>query len=289
VLGEILNSYIRHLTVRSKKSSVRSASSHAYSLLSFFGSDFHPDGLDQQRLDRYAQRRLDQGLSPATVNGHFRTLRAALRLAGLGTRVKLLRVTKQLPTKLSDQELNGLLVAAGADTPAELAILLAAYAGLRHQEIMHLQRRDVDFLTKEVLVTAKEWNGGEWSPKNHEERAIPFSPAGRLSHALAARCWDLASDGWLFPGCPRTKPRKSVDEEIREAFKHARLYDPAKKPGLHMLRRTFASNLLARGVDVNTVREMGGWADLDVVMRYLSSSSELKRAAVDRLEEAPTK
>jgi hypothetical protein len=40
---------------------------------------------------------------------------------------------------------------------------------------------------------------------------------------------------------------------------------------------------VASGTDIQTVRELGGWASLAVVERYVRSSDHLKRAAVERL------
>ena len=72
---------------------------------------------------------------------------------------------------------------------------------------------------------------------------------------------------------------------VRRVFEAAGLYDPSAKPGLHMLRRSFASHALAAGADVETVRVLGGWASLAVVQRYVASSTDMKRAAVERLAE----
>ncbi len=60
-------------------------------------------------------------------------------------------------------------------------------------------------------------------------------------------------------------------------------FDHRERKGLspNVLRRTFASELLGRGADIETVRELGGWADLVTVQRYLASTSERKRSAVE--------
>jgi site-specific recombinase XerD len=70
---------------------------------------------------------------------------------------------------------------------------------------------------------------------------------------------------------------------VRKVFEEAGLYDRSRKTGLHMLRRTWASSLLAAGVDLETVRELAGWSDLEVAQRYLASTNDLKRHAIARL------
>ena len=54
--------------------------------------------------------------------------------------------------------------------------------------------------------------------------------------------------------------------------------------GFISLLRTFATELLGRGVDVETVRQLGGWSDLSVVMRYVTSSDARKRRAIEALD-----
>ncbi len=80
-------------------------------------------------------------------------------------------------------------------------------------------------------------------------------------------------------------PASALCAAVRKVFQGADLYEPSAKPGLHMLRRSFASHALAAGADVETVRVLGGWASLAVVQRYVASSTDLKRAAVERLSE----
>lgn len=48
----------------------------------------------------------------------------------------------RIPSILEDEQLEALL--ANAPMPFDLMLLLAARAGLRHQEILHLQVRDID-------------------------------------------------------------------------------------------------------------------------------------------------
>ena len=61
-----------------------------------------------------------------------------------------------------------------------------------------------------------------------------------------------------------------------------------KKAGIsgvtwHILRHTFASRLLALGVDIVTVQQLLGHSTLMVTMRYLHTNLDSKRAAVEKL------
>jgi integrase len=51
----------------------------------------------------------------------------------------------------------------------------------------------------------------------------------------------------------------------------------------HGLRHTGASRMLAARVDIETVRRIGGWANYDVLRRYLHPDDEATTAAVETI------
>lgn len=281
-LKEVLLRYVSLLRTRGKASSARQALIHVGLILRHLDPALDARAFNAGDVERFIQARQEEGVRSTTINGNLRVLRAALRhaveleLLSSPPKVRLLRELRRLPTRLCADEVDTLVAA--AKPPADLAILLAAHAGLRHREITHLAVDDVDLEAGVVRVTGKKI----WGPKTHAEREVPLTR--RLAEALAKQVEGRDPTEWLFPGRSSDLPLKDIGERVREAFQETGLYEKADKPGLHMLRRTWASRLLEKGVDIETVRELGGWSDLKVVQRYLASTNDLKRAAVATLE-----
>lgn len=55
----------------------------------------------------------------------------------------------------------------------------------------------------------------------------------------------------------------------------------------HCLRHTGASRMIERGVDLETVRRIGGWADLKVLQKYLHPTDQTARSAVEAIGRRP--
>jgi integrase len=178
---EVLALYEQTLRVRAKWNTIGQLEVHARHLLHHFGEGFLATAIAPQDIEKFASARKAEGRSHSTVNGSLRILRAALRnaveqreLAEMPCRIKLLRETKKLPMILNAEEVEQLLAVAPA--PIDLAILIAAKAGLRHQEIRFLQVRDADLARSILLVRAK--HGSIWSEEPKRFTKAIFSDSG---------------------------------------------------------------------------------------------------------------
>lgn len=293
-LDPVLERYVAHQHTHGKPSSVKAARHHWSRLIGHFGRATDAQGcMRSEAVAGFIARRRKEGVKDASINTSLRTLRAAGNFAGLDTSgIKLLKVTRRPPAVLSATDLSALRRQASLCLPDKagrfmhVALYLGSKAGLRHQEILHLKARDVNLTQQFLRVTEKteERDGVAWSPKSHAEREVPFGQtlARALGDFYARR--KPGQNEWLFPGV-QGRPLTSLQPWAKRVWTFAGLYDRETKPGLHQLRRTWASELLGRGADIETVRELGGWADLATVQRYVASTDERKRTAQAMLDD----
>jgi len=146
-------------------------------------------------------------------------------------------------------------------------VLLALNTGLRRGELFNLRWDDVDL--KRAMLTVQGAGA-----KSGKTRHVPLNAEA----VRVLKSWDAEVGGLVFPG---------QDGASMTTLKTAWL-NVAKAAGLknlrfHDLRHTFASNLVQRGVDLNTVRELLGHSDFSLTLRYAHLAAEHKAAAVAKL------
>jgi len=147
-------------------------------------------------------------------------------------------------------------------------IILALNTGMRRGELFYLKWADIDFKAKSLAVL------GSGSKSGHT-RMIPLN-----SEALGVLIkWrnQTRSKGLVFAG------KHGRLDNIKRAF--GNLLDDAKIVGFrfHDIRHSFASALVMKGADLNTVRELLGHSDLQMTMRYAHLAPNIKATAVELL------
>jgi integrase len=157
-----------------------------------------------------------------------------------------------------------------ADAPDHLTtiVLLALNTGLRKGEVFGLRWTDVDLVAARVTVRGE-------GAKSGQTRYVPLN----VEAAQILRAWQASAEdrtGYVFPGRAEGEPLDDVKKAWRPVVKAAKL----QAFTFHDLRHTFASKLVMAGVDLNTVRELLGHADLKMTLRYAHLAPEHKAAAV---------
>jgi len=183
--------------------------------------------------------------------------------------IKLYRVQKRKVRPLEAEEKEKLL----SFCPGYMKeiVLVALHSGMRKSEILGLKWDNVDLFRKLVILD---------KTKSNRIREIPMS--SDVYNLLFVKYQEkkLAREDYVFPNADN-EPYRDV-----AAFRKA-----AKLAGVqcrfHDLRHDFGSQLVSKGVDLNTVRELLGHAQLDTTQIYLHLAPNQKRDAIAKLENHP--
>lgn len=148
-------------------------------------------------------------------------------------------------------------------------VLVAMNTGLRRGELLGLGWRDVNLPAKLLTVTAA-------TAKSQKTRHVPLN-----AEALDVLTrWQKQCDpvGLVFAGSAGVR-MGSVKKSWAGLTTAAKLADFR----FHDLRHDFASKLVTAGVDLNTVRELLGHADIKMTLRYAHLAPDNLAAAVAKL------
>ena len=160
---------------------------------------------------------------------------------------------------------------------AEL-IRVAAYVGLRRSELIALRWRDFDITTRQLHVRRTISAGVVVdAPKSGKHRSIPLSDR-------AAGAFDRLSQREDFTGPNDYIAVNAVGERINDfalAMRVRKAQENAglRRLGLHGLRHSFASQLIAAGVGLADVQKALGHAKIETTSRYLHARPAHELAA----------
>jgi integrase len=265
-------------------------------------------------IEKWRTARINEGIKPITVNRDIHVLKAALskaieweliaehplqKLKSLkidsSPKVRYLSKEEEIRLKQALQTRDNELKAArlranewrkergyecfpdleNSTYPDYLTpmILLSLNTGLRRGELLSLRWENVDF--ERTVLTV----GGD-TAKSGRTRHIPLNTAA----VQILKNWrlDTMSHRLVFTN---TKTGKAFGE-IKKAWTSFLKLAQIKSFRWHDMRHHFASKLVMAGVDLNTVRELLGHADITMTLRYAHLAPEHKANAVEKLVDA---
>ncbi len=294
-LQEWITRFLEHLEVGRNRSLKTIENYHHYlqRLASFLNEQDdwrgHPKDLTLDHVHRYQlflNRWVDEigeGLSVKTQNYHLIALRAFLKYLARqdvptlsAEKIDLKKIGERIVDFLTREEVERLFGAVDLSKRGGLrdrAMLEMLYStGLRVSELTGLNRSQVDLARREFTVRGK---GRKPRLVFLSERACKW-----LGAYLADR-----SDAWepLFISFGRTREDEelglgekrrltpySVQEMVRTC---ARMAGLGKKVTPHVLRHSFATDLLHNGADIRSVQEMLGHASITTTQVYTHSTN----------------
>jgi site-specific recombinase XerD len=154
-------------------------------------------------------------------------------------------------------------------------VLLSLSTGIRRNSLLSLEWRDVNFDEKTIMVRAATSKSGKQN----------YVPMNRVAFDTLSSWRDKAQrtapDNLIFPS-PKTG--KKMDD-CRSSWESLMKAAKIENFRWHDMRHDFASQLVMRGIDLNTVRELMGHADLKMTLRYAHLAPNIKMKAVETLED----
>jgi integrase len=251
-------------------------------LLPAFG-EFALDAIGPREIAGYKAAKLGAGLTAKTVNNHLTVLHKSLVLArdwellAVVPSVGFLRIKKPEIDFFTFDEAPRFL--AGADAgPWRAMILCGLRAGLRQGELLELRWDDLDLVKGVIRVRRAIYDGVIDVPKGGRSREVGMSDELREAfRALPSRF----AGGLVWPGeAGRNLTKGEAKWPMWRASKRAGL----RRVGWHVLRHTFASHLVMRGVPLKAVQELLGHASIEMTMRYAHLAPDVSREAVKLLD-----
>ncbi|EKN6001684.1 site-specific integrase [Yersinia enterocolitica] len=289
----VFDAYINSLAV-SGRGGITSLLNHCARILSkrSTAQTYPWELLDFGKVAKVRMTMLDEGYAVSTVNMALSALRAIAKTAFNFDQMNvdvLLRINAVVRVKgdttrkgraLTRQEIRQLLkVAKSHQEPArrcrDAAILLTLCgAGLRVGELIKLQPGDY---ADGVLVVRQG--------KGRKYREIYVAPT--LDKALTAWLAMSGEGDALFKkiyrsGLPASKALTTAG--VTAILEQLRITARVTEFTPHDLRRTFITQLLEQGADINTVRQLAGHSDISTTIRYDHRGDEAKVMASQRLK-----
>ena len=167
-----------------------------------------------------------------------------------------LKKESKLPVILNRSELRQLFK---APTLLKHRILLTLIysAGLRSQEAVNLKLSDIDFERKTIHIRQSKYK---------KDRIVPL--ANCMAIGLHKYISEVNPLIWLFNGKKPNGPYNVIglSSIMRGALKNT---DIQKQVTTHSLRHSYATHLLEDGVNIVTIKELLGHANITTTMIYL--------------------
>ena len=221
-----------------------------------------------------------KGNSPRTIFNKHKRMKVFLAFCGVHIDMPMPRFERKEPNAYSHMDITALLQ--HANEYEKTMILLGRWLGLRERELMHAEFSDIDHSTRTFLVKGK--TKYKFTTKTHEQRRIAI-PLPLYQHLMAWQKKFPNRSLILGIGVGYAKPPVGLLQRLKKVAKRAAIQDAT----LHRLRRTFVTELLRSGLNIEDVRKAAGHSNLSTTMLYIESlDAERMVAHVDAMATATT-
>lgn len=221
---------------------------------------------------------MEEGYSPSSIHRKISSLRAYYRFLRKEGHVRgdplekvvLPKTAKKLPVFVEEKTLDRLLddceFEEGFRGIRDRAIIEMLYfTGMRRAELTGLRNSDVDLESATVRVTGKR----------NKQRIVPLFNhfALKLKNYVRERDAEFGIPAeWFFVD---DRGNKLYDKYVYNTVRrYLSMVTTIEKKSPHVLRHTFATHMLNRGADLNSIKEFLGHANLSATQIYTHNTFE---------------
>jgi integrase/recombinase XerD len=242
--GDPYEAFITALQVTGAgKGTVKLYSTAVKEFLDFVGKD--PRKVNSDDVNKWVLS-LAKRANPTTVRYYVIAVRGFLKWLGVNVRPALPRAKRKEVRALNEEQIK-LLVSSARNLKTRLIVRLLSETGMRANELLNVRVEDVDLERNMIRLRMT---------KNGEERVVFFTDETKT---LLEKYLKRVNSGLLFP-----MTYQALYKTIR------RLGERIGINGLrpHMLRHSFATNAIRKGMPLPAVQRLLGHKDIKTTQIY---------------------
>lgn len=239
------------------------------------------DDIKTQDLEDYLiMLCVERNYQPASVNRHLNTLRSFYKYAvrkgwtkeNVVAPIDQLKAPKKERTYMDVKEYEELVQAVNHPT-IKTVIQFLFYTGLRITECLSLTLEDVDLDEETIFVE---------HGKGNKQRKVPISPKLKPILQTYLKSIRPKTDSNYFFALAKTG-------RVSDVYVNRVLHETTRKLGwkknitCHVLRHSFASNLVKNDVHIVHIQKLLGHADLKTTSVYVHANQEQLAQAIQSL------
>lgn len=283
----LIEKYIKYLRYE-KNFSLHTEISYSTDLQQFFDflkehfSETDINSVDSDIIRLWIVSLMEAKISARSVNRKLSTLKSfykyLLKIGEININpVKKItgpKIPKPIPAFVNTTDMDEILDDINFDKSFEslrdqIMIELFYATGIRRAELIGLKDTDIDFSNETIQVTGKR----------NKQRIIPFSDGMKtlLEEYISTRNKEVeAISGYFFV---RDNGKQLYPMLVHRIVNdHLKQVPTLSKTSPHVLRHSFATNMLNNGADINAVKELLGHSSLAATEIYTHTSfEELKK------------
>ncbi|MGK7394305.1 MAG: tyrosine-type recombinase/integrase [Candidatus Cyclobacteriaceae bacterium M3_2C_046] len=259
-----LNRMKEHLVLKNYSDSTRKTYLSQFSLFLYHYNDLKVHDLDETAIKNYLLELIEkQHISISKQNQIINAIKYYFEKVE-----KLPRKTyfldrpfkeKKLPRVLSEEEVIGIFRASD-NLKHRLALMMIYSNGLRRSELINLKVNDIDFIKKKVWI-----RGG----KGRKDRYTILSE--KITEIIKVYLNSYCPEIWLVEGVNRGQySGTSLQNILKRASAKAGI---KRNVTLHMLRHSYATHLLEKGVDIRYIQVLLGHNSVRTTQIYTHVST----------------